>query len=156
MSSVSFSRLPVVATLVCSILLQLEAGRPASGAEQWSRSGFTGKELLAACKAASVEPAQENGTSADSVQDFERGICRGFIEGFIAGRHVGDSIHVFHHRNEKLDSVWGRLCIPAKTDKAAVAAAFVRYLEKNSDKLNWNAGVLLETALKETYPCPEK
>ena len=138
------------------LLLAATAPPSAFAADPWSRSGFSGKELLAACKVASQEPAEDKEASEASVQDFERGICRGFIEGFVAGRHIGDTVHAFHHRKEKLDEIYGRLCIPPQTAKNALAAVFVRYLEKNPDKLNWNAGVLLETALKETYPCPDR
>lgn len=117
---------------------------PALSAEQWMRGSFTGKEILAACK----------GASEESVHDFERGVCRGFIEGFLAGRHVGDMVHAFHHRNERLEAVYGRLCIPTKVDKSNLIFLFARYLEKNPDKMNWNAGTLLETALQEAFPCP--
>lgn len=117
---------------------------PALSAEQWMRGSFTGKEILAACKDAPEE----------SVHDFERGICRGFIEGFLAGRHVGDMVHAFHHRTERLEAVYGRLCIPAKVDKANLIFLFARYLEKNPDKMGWNAGILLEAALQEAFSCP--
>jgi hypothetical protein len=133
--------------LVCIPLCSsLAFVHPVMSAEQWMRGSFTGKEILAACKAASGE----------SVHDFERGACRGFIEGFIAGRHVGDTVHAFHHRSERLETVYGRLCIPAKIDKSNLIFLFVVYLEKNPDKMNWNAGVLLETALQEAFPCPEE
>lgn len=129
--------------LACTLLLVAPC---ALGAEEWFRGSFTGKELLAACKAATDE----------SVHDFERGICRGFIEGFVAGRHVGDTWHAFHHREEKLDEVYGRLCIPKEIKKVALAVVFVQYLEKNTEKLNWNAGTLLEAAIKQAFPCPAK
>jgi hypothetical protein len=29
----------------------------------------------------------------------------------------------------------------------------VRYLENNRDNLSWNAGLLLESALREAHPC---
>jgi hypothetical protein len=114
-------------------------------AEDTFRGSFTGKELLTACKA----------VGADSVNDFERGICRGFIEGFIAGRYVGDTSHALHHRDEKLDQIPGRLCIPKDINKVALAIVFVQYLEKNPDKHAWNAGLLLEAALQEAFPCPK-
>ena len=114
-------------------------------AEDWFRGTFSGKEMLTACKAVGV----------DSVNDFERGICRGFIEGFVAGRYVGDTSHALHHRDEKLDQIPGRLCIPKDVNKVALAVVFVQYLEKNPDKQNWNAGLLLEAALQEGFACPK-
>jgi len=114
-------------------------------AEDWFRGSFSGKEMLTACKAVGV----------DSVNDFERGICRGFIEGFIAGRYVGDTSHALHHRDEKLDQIPGRLCIPKDINKVALAVVLVQYLEKNTDKQTWNAGLLFEGALQEAFSCPK-
>jgi len=114
-------------------------------ADELFRGSFTGKEMLTACKVA----------GADSVNDFERGICRGFIEGFVAGRYVGDTSHALHHRDEKLDQIPGRLCISKDINKVALMVVFVQYLEKNPDKHTWNAGLLLEAALQEGYPCPK-
>jgi hypothetical protein len=114
-------------------------------ADELYRGSFTGKEMLTACRA----------PGADSVNDFERGICRGFIEGFVAGRYVGDTSHALHHRDEKLDQIPGRLCIPKDINKVALMVVFVQYLEKNPDKQAWNAGLLLEAALQEGFPCPK-
>jgi hypothetical protein len=129
------------------LLLSLALLVPAAvlHANDWFRGSFTGKEMLVACKA----------VGADSVNDFERGICRGFIEGFVAGRYVGDTSHALHHRDEKLDQIPGRLCIPRDINKVALAIVFVQYLEKNPDKQSWNAGLLLEAALQEAFACPK-
>lgn len=107
--------------------------------------GFTGEDMLVFCKAANDDP----------IKDFERGICAGFIDGFAAGRHVGDTWHAFHHREEKLDEVHGHLCLPSDINRSRIAQIYVRYMEQNSDKLKWNAGVLLEGALREAFPCPQ-
>lgn len=109
------------------------------------RGNFTGQDMLVFCKAATDDP----------IKDFERGICTGFIDGFGAGRHVGDTWHAFHHREEKLDEVHGHLCVPADLSRTQIALVYVRYLEQNEDKLKWNAGVLLESALREVFPCPK-
>ena len=115
-------------------------------AEDWFRGSFTGKEMLTACRA----------VGTDSVNDFERGICRGFIEGFVAGRYVGDTSHALHHREEKLDQIPGRLCIPKDINKVTLAIVFVQYVDKNPEKQGWNAGLLLEAALKDAFPCPKQ
>lgn len=140
--------LPVIRfAVVVRFLLAAALSLPGAAvcADDWFRGSFTGKEMLTACKA----------VGADSVNDFERGICRGFIEGFIAGRYVGDTSHALHHRDERLDQIPGRLCIPRDINKAALAIVFVQYLEKNPDKHAWNAGLLLEAALQEAFSCPK-
>jgi hypothetical protein len=114
-------------------------------ADEWFRGTFTGKELLTACKAAAEE----------SIKDFERGVCRGFIEGYMAGRYIGDISHAMHHRNEKFEDIPGALCVPKDINKTVLAVVFVQFLEKNPDKLGWNAGVLFESALKLSFPCPK-
>lgn len=128
-----------------AMIVALLAPGATSAADELYRGSFTGKEMLTACKA----------PGADSVNDFERGICRGFIEGFVAGRYVGDTSHALHHRDEKLDQIPGRLCIPKDVNKVALMVVFVQYLEKHSDKHTWNAGLLLEAALQEGFPCPK-
>jgi Rap1a immunity proteins len=127
-----------------ALLAALLFPEDARAAEDWFSGTFTGKELLTACKAAAEE----------SVKDFERGICRGFIEGFVAGRYIGDVSHAMHHRTEKIGQIPGRLCIPRGISKTAIGVVFVQFIEKNPDKLGWNAGVLLESALKQSFPCP--
>ena len=91
-----------------------------------------------------------------SVRDFERGVCTGFIDGFAAGHHAAELWHAFHHRDEDIDNIYGHLCVPKDANRTAMVTLFVRYLEKNSDKLKWSAGLLLESALREGYPCEEK
>jgi hypothetical protein len=137
LTSMSFARLLLFAALLLPLTV-----RPA---EDWFLGTFTGKEMLTACRAVGV----------DSVNDFERGICRGFVEGFVAGRYVGDTSHALHHRDEKFDQIPGRLCIPKDINKVALAIVFVQYLDKNPDKQAWNAGLLLEAALQESFPCPK-
>ncbi|MEX0959254.1 MAG: Rap1a/Tai family immunity protein [Burkholderiales bacterium] len=117
----------------------------AQGQAERFRGGFNGADMLVFCKAANDDP----------IKDFERGICTGFIDGFAAGRHVGDTWHAFHHREEKLDEVHGHLCVPSDISRSRIAQIYVRYMEQNSDRLKWNAGVLLESALREAFPCPQ-
>ncbi|MGD2140927.1 MAG: Rap1a/Tai family immunity protein [Burkholderiales bacterium] len=92
----------------------------------------------------------------DSVRDFERGVCTGFIDGFAAGHHAAELWHAFHHREETIDNIYGHLCVPRDTNRTALVTLFVRYLENHPDNLNWNAGLLLEAALRDAYPCPEE
>ena len=107
------------------------------------RGNFTGEAMLVYCKVA----------SDDSVRDFERGVCTGFIDGFAAGHHAAELWHAFHHRNEKIDNIFGHLCVPTDTNRTSLVALFVRYMEGHPDKLTWSAGLLLESALSEAYPC---
>ena len=110
------------------------------------QGNFTGQEMLKYCKAA----------SDNSTRDFERGVCTGFIDGFAAGHHAAELWHAFHHRDEEIDNIFGHLCVPKDTNRTALVAMFVRYLENHPDKLEWAAGLLLESALSETYPCEKK
>jgi hypothetical protein len=114
-------------------------------AAQRFRGSLTGEEMLTACKAFATE---------DPVRDFEKGICRGFIDGFFAGHHAAELWHAFHHRDESLDRIYGRLCVPKDVNRNAIAVVLIKYLEKNREKSKWNAGLLLESALKEAFPCP--
>ena len=107
------------------------------------KGNFTGAEMLKYCKV----------TNDDSVRDFERGVCTGFIEGFAAGHHAAELWHAFHHRDETIDNIFGHLCVPKDANRTALVALFVRYLESHPENLSWNAGLLLETALREAYPC---
>ncbi|MGH8677830.1 MAG: Rap1a/Tai family immunity protein [Burkholderiales bacterium] len=118
-----------------------------SAADVWLYGKFTGEEMLRYCKSL---------TTDEAVRDFEKGVCTGFIDGFAAGHRAAELWHIFHHRDEKIDHVFGHLCVPNNANRAALAIVFVRFLEKNLDKLNWNAGLLLESALREAFPCPEK
>lgn len=107
------------------------------------KGNFTGQEMLKYCKVA----------SDNSARDFERGVCTGFIDGFAAGHHAAELLHAFHHRSENIDNIFGHLCVPKDTNRTSLVALFVRYLEGHPDKLGWSAGLLLESALKEAYPC---
>ena len=107
---------------------------------------FTGKDMLGYCS----EPAK------NLQRDFERGICVGFLDGFISGHRVAGTYHAFHHREENIDTVFGRLCLDPKVSRAQLAKTFTRYLERYPQKLNDPAGLVLEEALREAYPCPTK
>ena len=110
------------------------------------RGGFTGEEMLHHCKAEEKDP----------VKDFGRGICIGFIDGFAAGHYVGETYHAFHHREEKIDDIFGRLCIPDTVNRGQLARTFVQFLEKNPEKLKLPAGLVLEDALRDAFPCATK
>jgi hypothetical protein len=110
------------------------------------RAGFTGEEMLKHCRAEEKDP----------VKDFGRGICIGFIEGFAAGHFIGETYHAFHHRDEKIDDIYGHLCIPDSVNRGQLARTFVQFLEKNPDKLKMPAGLALEDALREAFPCAPK
>ena len=110
------------------------------------RGGFTGEEMLHHCKAEEKDP----------VKDFDRGICIGFIDGFAAGHYIGETYHAFHHRDEKIDEIFGHLCIPDTVNRGQLARTFVQFLEKNRDKLKLPAGLVLEDALREAFPCAGK
>ena len=111
--------------------------------EEYLQGNFTGAEMLKYCKAA----------NDDSVRDFERGVCTGFIDGFAAGHHAAELWHAFHHRDETIDNIFGHLCVPKDTNRTALVTMYVRYLESHRDSLSWNAGLLLEAAFREAYPC---
>lgn len=117
----------------------------AAGAGPWFQGKFTGEEMLAHCKAADKDP----------IQDFARGICTGFLDGFAAGHFVAETWHGFHHRDEKMDDIFGHLCVPDSTTRGQLARVFVQFLEKNPEKLKLPAGLLLEDALRESFPCPK-
>ena len=110
------------------------------------RGGFTGEEMLGHCRAEEKDP----------VKDFGRGICIGFIDGFAAGHYIGETYHAFHHRDEKIDDIFGHLCIPDTVNRGQLAKAFVQFLEKNPDKLKLPAGLVLEDALRDAFPCAAK
>ena len=117
---------------------------PLETSAAWFRGGFTGAEMLQHCRAEEKDP----------LKDFGRGICIGFIDGFSAGHYVAESYHAFHHRDEKIDDIFGHLCIPDTIHRGQLARAFVQFLEKNPDKLKLPAGLVLEDALREAFPCP--
>lgn len=110
------------------------------------KGSFTGAEMLKYCKVA----------NDDSVRDFERGVCTGFIDGFTAGHHAAELWHAFHHRDENIDNIFGHLCVPKDANRTALVTLFVRYLENHPDNIDWSAGLLLESALREAYPCKEE
>ena len=119
---------------------------PLETSAAWFRGGFTGEEMLQHCKAEDKDP----------VKDFGRGICIGFIDGFAAGHYIGETYHAFHHRDEKIDEIFGHLCIPDTLNRGQLARAFVQFLEKNRDKGKLPAGLALEDALREAFPCAAK
>jgi Rap1a immunity proteins len=119
---------------------------PLEASAAWFRGGFTGEEMLQHCKAEDKDP----------VKDFGRGICIGFIDGFAAGHYIGETYHAFHHRDEKIDDIFGHLCIPDTLNRGQLARAFVQFLEKNRDKGKLPAGLVLEDALREAFPCAAK
>ena len=129
----------------CLTMLFMAGG--ALGADDtYLKGNFTGAEMLKYCKVA----------SDNSVRDFERGVCTGFIDGFAAGHHAAELWHAFHHREESIDNIFGHLCVPKDANRTALVTLFVRYLETHPDNLDWGAGLLLESALQEAYPCNEK
>lgn len=92
----------------------------------------------------------------DPVKDFGRGICIGFIDGFAAGHYLGETYHAFHHRDEKIEEIYGHLCIPDTVNRGQLARTFVQFLEKNPEKLKLSAGLVLEDALRDAFPCAAK
>ncbi|HUU73114.1 MAG TPA: Rap1a/Tai family immunity protein [Burkholderiales bacterium] len=130
---------------VCLVAL-LTAAAAATANDAYLKGNFTGAQMLKYCKVA----------NDDSVRDFERGVCTGFIDGFAAGHHAAELWHAFHHRDEDIDNIFGHLCVPKDANRTALVALFVRYLESNPDNLDWSAGLLLESALREAYPCEEE
>jgi Rap1a immunity proteins len=110
------------------------------------RGGFSGEEMLNHCRAEEQDP----------VKDFGRGICIGFIDGFAAGHYIGETYHAFHHRDEKIDDIFGHLCIPDTVNRGQLARTFVQFLTKNPEKLKLPAGLVLEDALREAFPCAGK
>jgi hypothetical protein len=120
----------------------VQAAAPA-GTSPWFQGKFTGEEMLAHCRAADNEP----------IQDFGRGICTGFLDGFAAGHFVAETWHGFHHRDEKMDDIFGHLCVPESKTRGQLARVFVEFLERNPERLKLPAGLLLEDALRESFPC---
>ena len=131
----------MVPALLGLLVLAAPVAVPAAG---WYRSGFTGKEILEHCK---------ESLNTDPVKDFNRGICVGFIDGFTAGHYVAETYHAFHHRDEKLEDIYGHLCIPDTTSRGQIARGFVQYLQSHPDKLKLPAALLIENALREDFPC---
>ena len=129
-----------------SLILLLSFSPGVSAEDIYLKGSFTGEEMLKYCKV----------SSDDSVRDFERGICTGFIDGFAAGHHAAELWHAFHHRDEDIANIYGHLCVPTDVNRTTLVSMFVRYLENNRDNLGWNAGLLLEAAFREAYPCPEE
>jgi hypothetical protein len=140
---IGYKHLQTIAFLVSAMLASAQC--LAAGGD-YLQGNFTGTEMLKYCQAA----------DDDSVRDFERGVCTGFIDGFAAGHHAAELWHAFHHREETIDNIYGHLCVPRDTNRTALVTLFVRYLENHPDNLNWNAGLLLEAALRDAYPCPEE
>ena len=135
-----------LASASCCLIMLLSLSSSIAAEDAYLKGNFTGEEMLKYCKV----------PSEDSVRDFERGICTGFIDGFAAGHHAAELWHAFHHRDEEIDNIYGHLCVPADANRTALVAVFVRYLENHRDNLDWNAGLLLESALREAYPCQEE
>ncbi len=133
-------------TVVPALLgLLVLATSAADAATAWYRGGFTGEEMLEHCK---------ESLNTDPVKDFNRGICVGFIEGFTAGHFVAETYHAFHHRDEKLEDIYGHLCVPETTSRGQMARVLVQFLQAHPDKLKLPAALLIEDAFRETYPCP--
>jgi hypothetical protein len=118
---------------------------PPVQAAAWFRGGFTAEEMLVHCSAEEKDP----------VKDFGRGICIGFIDGFAAGHYAAETYHAFHHRDEKIDDIYGHLCIPDTVKRGQLARIFVQFLEMNREKRKLPAGLVLEDALREAFPCPK-
>lgn len=133
----------VVTALSGLLLFAALAVQPAAA---WYRGGFTGQEILDHCK---------ESLNTDPVKDFNRGICAGFIDGFTAGHHMAETYHAFHHRDEKLEEIYGHLCIPDATSRGQMARVFVQFLQTHPDRLKLPAALLIEDALREAYPCPK-
>ena len=123
----------------------LVPGSNAAANDAYLKGGFTGEEMLKYCKV----------TNDDSVRDFERGICTGFIDGFAAGHHVAELWHAFHHRDEDINNIYGHLCVPVDANRTALVALFVRYLENNPDNIKWNAGVF-DLCFRPNQPLPHR
>jgi hypothetical protein len=122
------------------------AAMPSPSAAAWYRGGFTGEEILEHCK---------QSLNTDPVKDFSRGICAGFIDGFMAGHYMAETYHAFHHREEKIEDIYGHLCVPDGTSRGQMARSFVQYLQAHQEKLKLPASLLIEDALREAYPCPK-
>ena len=120
--------------------------QPPDASAAWFRGGFSGEEMLQHCRAEEKDP----------VKDFGRGVCIGFIDGFAAGHYIGETYHGFHHRDEKIDEIYGHLCIPDTVNRGQLARIFVQYLEKNPEKLKLPAGLVLEDAMREAFACGSK
>lgn len=134
----------VVLPAVLGLLLCTAPVPPAAAA--WYRGGFTGEEILEHCK---------QSLNTDPLKDFSRGICAGFIDGFTAGHYIAETYHAFHHREEKIEDIYGHLCVPEGTSRGQMARFFVQYLQAHQDKLKLPAALLIEDALREAYPCPK-
>lgn len=134
-------------TVVPAFLGLLVLAVPAAGAAAgWYRGGFSGEEILEHCS---------QSLNTDPVKDFNRGICAGFIDGFTAGHFVAETYHAFHHRDEKLEDIYGHLCVPDTTSRGQMARVFVQFMQAHPDKLKLPAALLIEDALREAYPCPK-
>lgn len=134
-------------TVVSALLgLLVFAAPDADTSAAWYRGGFTGEEILEHCS---------QSLNTDPVKDFNRGICAGFIDGFTAGHFVAETYHAFHHRDEKLEDIYGHLCVPDSTSRGQMARVFVQFLQAHQDKLKLPAALLIEDALREAYPCPK-
>ncbi len=140
------SRLRSATFWLALLALMSISARGTAADDVYLQGNFTGEEMLKYCKVA----------SDDSVRDFERGVCTGFIDGFAAGHHAAELWHAFHHRGENIDKIFGYLCVPKDTNRTALVTMFVRYLQAHPDKLGWGAGLLLESALSEAYPCDDR
>jgi hypothetical protein len=136
-------RITLAAATGLVMSLMLVSG--AASAEKYLKGRFTGEEMLKYCKATVNEP----------VRDFERGVCIGFIDGFLAGHHAAGLWHALHHREESINDVFGQLCVPTSANRTELAELFVKYLEARPNKREWNAGTLLEAALSAAYPCDD-
>jgi len=132
--------------LAACLVTMLTAAVAVGADNAYLKGSFTGAEMLKYCKVA----------NDDSVRDFERGVCTGFIDGFAAGHHAAELWHAFHHREEDIDNIFGHLCVPKDANRTALVTLFVRYLENHPDNLDWSAGLLLESALRDAYPCKEE
>ena len=131
--------------LATALIASTSLAAAPGGAVPWVQGKFTGEEMLAHCEA----------TDKDPMKDFGRGICTGFIDGFAAGHFVAETWHGFHHRDEKMDDIFGHLCVPDGTTRGQLVRVFVQFLEKNPEKLKLPAGLLLEDTLRESFPCPK-
>jgi hypothetical protein len=132
--------LAVATALIAGALM---AAAPAA-ALPWLQGKFTGEEMLAHCKA----------TDKDPMQDFGRGICTGFIDGFAAGHFAAETWHGFHHRDERWTTFWTSVRA-GRNDPRPVGPGFRAVPGKASGKLKLPAGLLLDDALRESFPCPK-
>jgi hypothetical protein len=68
---------------------------------------------------------------------------------------MAETFHAFHHRDEKLEDIYGHLCVPDTTSRGQMARVFLQFLQSHPDKLKLPAALLIEDALREAYPCPK-